>query len=262
MGLARQLPRLSRLMTENLSYCADLVAGGDEDFALTLPYMRAEDRPRITALFALQIELRRIPGAVSEPPLGEIRLQWWRDALDEVVAAQKGEGRPRAHPVVQALYETNAITPLVRALGESAIDSQAPYFYGDGFSSIDALAKQCLESEGWIALAAIGEPTHGDDSIESVRDKTNNSAINEAATSYALARFGPRIAPQLADATRTDAASRLRRAAPALRALDAGEASRVLFLALARGYLKRPAKKDWVLMKRIALFKAMATGQL
>ena len=63
-------------------YCRAMIAGGDEDFALALPYSLAEDQPRLEALFALQLEIRRIPGAVSEPPLGEIRLQWWRDALD------------------------------------------------------------------------------------------------------------------------------------------------------------------------------------
>jgi phytoene synthase len=58
----------------------------------------ADDRDALVALYAFNAELARIAEYVSEPGLGEIRLQWWRDALDRA-AARESIG----HPVVDAL---------------------------------------------------------------------------------------------------------------------------------------------------------------
>lgn len=52
----------------------------------------------LLSLFAFNIELSRIPEQVSDPTLGEIRLQWWRDALSEAAS-----GRRTGHPVADAL---------------------------------------------------------------------------------------------------------------------------------------------------------------
>ena len=42
-------------------YCRAMIAGGDEDFMLTLPFARTEDQPRLEALFALQLEIGAFP---------------------------------------------------------------------------------------------------------------------------------------------------------------------------------------------------------
>lgn len=56
-------------------------------------------RADVIALYAYDYELARAPKASSNALLGEIRLTWWREALDEIYA-----GRPtRHHPGVQAL---------------------------------------------------------------------------------------------------------------------------------------------------------------
>ena len=57
-------------------------------------------RADVIALYAYDHELARAPRVASNPLLGEIRLTWWREALDEIY----GENRPvRAHPGAQAL---------------------------------------------------------------------------------------------------------------------------------------------------------------
>ena len=51
------------------------------------------DAPRRGALFALILfnaEIARVREVVSEPMLGQIRLQWWREAIDEIY---RGQGR-------------------------------------------------------------------------------------------------------------------------------------------------------------------------
>lgn len=58
-------------------------------------------RSDLLALAALSAELDRIPALVSEPVLGEIRLQWWRDAIN---GASRGEAT--GHPVADAIATT------------------------------------------------------------------------------------------------------------------------------------------------------------
>jgi phytoene synthase len=71
---------------------------GDPDRYLSALFAPADDRDALVALYAFNAELARIAEYVSEPGLGEIRLQWWRDALDRA-AARESTG----HPVVDAL---------------------------------------------------------------------------------------------------------------------------------------------------------------
>jgi phytoene synthase len=50
-------------------------------------------------LYAFNVEVSRAPWVTEEPMIAEMRLQWWRDALEEIAT-----GRPvRKHEVVDAL---------------------------------------------------------------------------------------------------------------------------------------------------------------
>ena len=52
--------------------------------------------------------------------LGEIRLQWWREAIEEIV-----EGQTRAHPVVQALAPCLGAGVLAARTCQALIDGRA-----------------------------------------------------------------------------------------------------------------------------------------
>lgn len=71
---------------------------GDPDRSIAALFAPRETRAHLFALYALNVELARIGEQVSEPQLGEIRLQWWRDALDRAAA-----GESTGHPVADAL---------------------------------------------------------------------------------------------------------------------------------------------------------------
>ncbi|MDB5459666.1 MAG: phytoene synthase [Caulobacteraceae bacterium] len=58
-------------------------------------------RADVVALYAFDHVLARVPAIVSEPLMGEIRLTWWSEALDEI----QGGGPVRSHPVSLALAE-------------------------------------------------------------------------------------------------------------------------------------------------------------
>ncbi|ANK81226.1 MAG: hypothetical protein TEF_10800 [Rhizobiales bacterium NRL2] len=69
-------------------------------------------RERLIGLHAFNLEVAATRERVSEPMLGQIRLQWWRDALGEI---RRGD-EPRRHPVVQSL------TAWMPAAGDTAFD--------------------------------------------------------------------------------------------------------------------------------------------
>jgi len=81
-----------------LLHCADELRQHDPDRHLVTTLVPPSGRRAVVALFAFNLELSRIRESVSEPMLGEMRLQFWRDTLDDLT-----NGTVRAHPVAQAL---------------------------------------------------------------------------------------------------------------------------------------------------------------
>jgi phytoene synthase len=96
---------------------ADVARAGDYDRYLTVLFAPVEGRPALLALIALNLELARVRDAVVEPMIGQIRLQWWRDALAEALA-----GTPRNHEVLQAIAASR--DRLDAALIEEMIDAR------------------------------------------------------------------------------------------------------------------------------------------
>jgi phytoene synthase len=100
---------------DEVEYCAEAVRTGDRDRWLCALFGPETARADIMALLAFNLELARVREIVREPHMALIRLQWWRDALDEAVA-----GAPRRHPVCLALAPTLArhtgLTPLLRTM--------------------------------------------------------------------------------------------------------------------------------------------------
>ncbi|HSB59913.1 MAG TPA: phytoene/squalene synthase family protein [Methyloceanibacter sp.] len=71
---------------------------GDLDRYVSALFAPRRCREHLFALYAFNVELARIGEQVSEPQLGEIRLQWWRDALDRA-----SSGETTGQPVADAL---------------------------------------------------------------------------------------------------------------------------------------------------------------
>ncbi|RIA55639.1 phytoene/squalene synthase family protein [Dichotomicrobium thermohalophilum] len=77
---------------------ADTVRRLDRDRYRAALFAPSPQREHLLSLFAFNIELARVREEVSEAMLGEIRLEWWREALER---AQAGE--TVGHPVADAL---------------------------------------------------------------------------------------------------------------------------------------------------------------
>ncbi|HEV2533488.1 squalene/phytoene synthase family protein [Phenylobacterium sp.] len=80
----------------------------------------AQARADVITLYAFDHELARAPKVASNPLIGEIRLTWWREALEEMF-----EGRPvRRHPTAQALAEVIARRGLARDALEALVEAR------------------------------------------------------------------------------------------------------------------------------------------
>ena len=92
----------------------------DRDRFQTALFAPAERREALFALYAFNYEIARVREAVREPMLGQIRLQWWREAI---AAAYAGEP-PRRHEVVLPLTLAVRERGLARADFDRLIDAR------------------------------------------------------------------------------------------------------------------------------------------
>ena len=72
----------------------------DEERWLSSRYAPGPTRRTLIVLYAFYYELARVRVSVTDPTMGQIRFQWWRDALRELA-----QGQQRQHDVVLALAE-------------------------------------------------------------------------------------------------------------------------------------------------------------
>ena len=146
------------------AHCEALVRAADKDRYLAGLFAPAEARPHLHALYAFANEVARVRAAAREPLPGEIRLQWWCDAL-----AGEAWGDASANPVAAALLDTVArcglpqeqLTALIEAHGFDLYDDAMPSLaeldaYAERTSgAVFALAAQILGGEDGAALDAV-----------------------------------------------------------------------------------------------------------
>lgn len=87
------------------------------------------ERTRLIVLAAFAGDLARIPALATEPLLGEIRLQWWRDSLETLHGGSR-TGAPLADALGDAITAHGLPVPLLMAMTEARAfdlyDSQMP----------------------------------------------------------------------------------------------------------------------------------------
>lgn len=155
------------LSAAGLSAPALIVRRHDRDRYQTALFAPADRREALFALYAFNYEVARVRETVTQPMLGQIRLQWWR----EVIAAAYAGAPARRHGVVQKLVTAIAAFGLTRAHFDRIIDTRerdlddappenmaALVDYAEGTSSaLIHLALEALGAAGPQAMAAARE---------------------------------------------------------------------------------------------------------
>jgi 15-cis-phytoene synthase len=115
-----------------------IVRETDRDRYLSTLLAPAEKQVHLFALYAFASEISRIPKLVSEPQIGEIRMQWWSDTLASLVG-----GHSVDHPVARALGKTIFENHLPVEPLQNLIEARRFDLYADRFPSL-------IELEGYL----------------------------------------------------------------------------------------------------------------
>ena len=132
---------------------------GDRDRYLALLFSPAESRGGLAAIAAFNLELAKAASDISESMLGLVRLQWWREAIEEIRAG----GPVRRHPVAEALSDATRAKGLnsewmlaMIAAREDELESEAPPSQAAFDQRADATAANLIR----LSLEAVGlDPT-------------------------------------------------------------------------------------------------------
>ena len=134
---------------------------GDKDAYYAALFAPAAARPHLFALAAFSAEIARIRESVSSPLPGQIRLQWWRDALAGQEHRDVG-----GHPVAAALLQTIDWFSLPRPAFEAMLDAREFDLFDDPMPSTGDLEGYLGETAaatirlGSIVLAGGADPGH------------------------------------------------------------------------------------------------------
>ncbi len=142
-------------MSELETYCAKQVKKHDYDRFLISLFAPADVREDLFSLYAFNHEVAKIRETVSEPMLGEIRLQWWREAIDGIESAT-----PRDHEVVKPLNDTFHKHSLTKDMFYKVIDARTADIYDENPATIADFERYLGDTSGnlmRIAAWILGE---------------------------------------------------------------------------------------------------------
>ena len=77
----------------------------DPDRLRAAVFADKEGRERLQLLYAFHYELAKVPELVSEPIVGQIRYQWWRDAIAEIYEGKLVRKHEIATPLAGVLKD-------------------------------------------------------------------------------------------------------------------------------------------------------------
>jgi 15-cis-phytoene synthase len=121
-------------MSDPFAHCEEVVREADKDRFLATLFAPANRRPALMALYAFNAEVARVRDAIRDPMAGEVRLQWWRDAVE-----RPGSGEARANPVASALLDTVVRFRLPVAELLDLIEARSFDLYDDPMPTLAAL---------------------------------------------------------------------------------------------------------------------------
>lgn len=138
-------------MADAAKLVVEAVRAADHDRYLTALYAPQDRRDALLALYAFNAEIAGVRDRIREPLPGEVRLQWWRDAI-----AGRGAGQATGHPVADALLAAIDRYGLPAAAFENYLEARIFDLYDDPMPSRTDLEGYCGETAGaLIQLAAM-----------------------------------------------------------------------------------------------------------
>ncbi|SFR50493.1 squalene/phytoene synthase family protein [Litoreibacter janthinus] len=146
----------------SLEACRSLVERADPDRFAAAQLGTEAAQKVMWPLYAMNVEVSRAPWVTQEPMIAEMRLQWWRDALEEIV-----EGKPvRGHEVTLALAASIGASEALQL--DRLVQARRWDIYSEPFESEAALLSYLDDTAGglmWSGAAALGAPTDAKEDV-------------------------------------------------------------------------------------------------
>ena len=162
-------------MADLFDHCEELVRAGDKDRFLATLFAPQKYRRALYALYAFNLEVTRTRELAREPMPGEIRLQWWRDALGGA-----GRGEVDAHPVAASLRDVVVRYRLPPRMLVDLIDARSFDLYDETMASMSYLERYAVQTSS--ALLELAARILGDG-----RDLGTSDLTRHAGIAYAIA---------------------------------------------------------------------------
>ncbi len=147
----------------------------DRDRFQTVLFAPAARREALFALYAFNYEIARVRESVTQPTLGQIRLEWWRE---NIAGAYQG-GAVRKHPVVEELTVAIRERALTREHFDRLIDARERDIEAKPPANLAALEAYAAGSSASLVRLAL--------EALSARDPAAGEAGDHVGIAYALA---------------------------------------------------------------------------
>jgi phytoene synthase len=172
------MPRITAATAEEIAAgdaVRDAARSNAPDIYLAALLAPSAVRRDLVTLAAFSGELAKIPQIASDPHIGEIRVQWWRDALHS--------GAKSGNPIADAMADTISRRDLPLDRINDVLDATVHSLYADPPANDEQLALDLQMRHGVpFALAAriLGTSV----------DAASSGIIHHAAQAYGLANVG------------------------------------------------------------------------
>ena len=131
----------SDALAQAYAHCESLTRQFDRDRWLAGLFAPANARPHYYALTAFSYDIGRLREVAREPSAGEIRLQWWREALD---GTRRNEAQ--ANPLALALIDTIDRFGLPLSAFDNMLAARVFDLYDDPMPDLAAFETYCRET--------------------------------------------------------------------------------------------------------------------
>jgi len=172
-------------MLPALPYAASCVKKGDYGRYLCTLFAPAGKRHVLFTLYAYYQELAYIPQTVTEPMMGYIRLQWWRETIEQIETR-----RVEDHPLLEGLKTLVVSYPEMRDALLAMITAREQEIASEGFATMEALEVHLSATAAAVLQCAVDVIGDADAHVK--------EAYHSLGTAYGFMRYIDAIPFQLA----------------------------------------------------------------
>jgi phytoene synthase len=158
---------------DDQNYCIRQARARDYDRYIATLAAPSGLRGYLSVLLAFNDEIARVRDTVSEPALGDIRLTWWREAVNEAAL-----GTPKDNPIARALAATLQTRDVDPHYLHTMIDARGRDLDDAPFSSLAELEAYADATSGNLSLALL--------EALGVKEDAAQTAARQSGTAWAL----------------------------------------------------------------------------